>query len=336
MANTNLLKEIANFAQYRALRFWDWRAGWQLRRIQDNTRRITKGSILLFACLRNERFRMPAFVEYYRRLGVTDFLFVDNGSTDGFRDWAREQPDVSVWYTEASYRKSRFGMLWLNDLLCRYGSGHWCVVVDPDEFLVYPFMETRSLRALTQFLGEEGRPCMHAVMLDAYSNRPLSETILEEGTDPFTVCPYIDRDGYLQGEGWGRGVWIRGGPRLRVHFRDNPRLAPALNKIPLVYWKRHYHYRMSMHDAWPWLLNRAHKTGEISVTGAIFHFKLVASLSDKAEEERRRGEHFAGGREYERYRAERHAEFFEEGISVRYEGSRQLHDLGLMSPGRWF
>ena len=30
------------------------------------------------------------------------------------------------------------------------------------------------------------------------------------------------------------------------------------------------------------------------------------------------------------------AEFFAEGLSVRYEGSAQLVALGLMSPGRWF
>ena len=49
-----------------------------------------------------------------------------------------------------------------------------------------------------------------------------------------------------------------------------------------------------------------------------------------------RGEHYGGGREYARYRSAGAAEFFAEGISARFEGSRQLVDLGLMSPGRWF
>ena len=75
-------------------------------------------------------------------------------------DWAREQPDVSVWHTTASYRDSRFGMLWINDLLRRHGQKRWCIVVDPDEFLVYPMMETRSLKALAQFLEDDHRPCL--------------------------------------------------------------------------------------------------------------------------------------------------------------------------------
>ena len=111
-------------------------------------------------------------------------------------DWAAGEPDVSVWHTKASYRDSRFDMLF-NDLL-RHGQGRWCVVVDPDEFLVYPMMETRSLRALGQFLEDDHRPCLHALLVDAYGDRPLAETRLGEGDDPFAVCPFFDRDGYAQ------------------------------------------------------------------------------------------------------------------------------------------
>ena len=123
---------------------------------------------------------------------------------------------------------------------------------------------------------------------------------------------------------------------MRAHFRDRPEDAPALNKIPLVRWKRHYHYNMSTHDAWPRRLNRAHAQGEVSASGALFHFKLVSALKGKAAEEAARGEHYAGGREYARYRSAGTGAFFAEGISARYVDSRQLVELGLMSPGRWF
>lgn len=329
-------KTLSVWRLYARLHARDWRAGRQLRLVQDRLARIRRKDILLVACLRDERFRMPFFADYYRRLGVGHFLLIDNGSTDGFMDWASAQPDVSVWRTEASYRDSAFGMLWCNDLLRRHGVGRWCLTVDPDEFLVYPSMETRSLHALTAFLDEEQRPCMHALMLDAYSDRPLSETVLAEGADPFACCPFFDADGYVQSEGWGRGAWVRGGPRLRVHFRDRPQEAPALNKIPLMKWRRTYHYRMSTHDAWPWTLNRAHAEGDVSVTGALFHFKMVASLEQKAAEEALRGQHYAAGREYARYRAAATAEFHEPGVSTRYENTAQLAALGLISAGRWF
>jgi hypothetical protein len=74
----------------------------------------------------------------------------------------------------------------------------------------------------------------------------------------------------------------------------------------------------------------------VSVTGALFHFKFVAALNQKAAEEAERGEHYAAGREYARYRAHDAGEFHVEGISRRFENSRQLTDLGLICAGRWF
>lgn len=320
---------------YRRLRQRDRTAGAQLHLVQDRLAAIKPRDILLVTCLRNERFRLPFFVDYYRGLGVQHFLMIDNDSSDGFMEWAREQADVSVWHTTASYKDSNFGMLWCNDLLYRHGTGHWCVVVDPDEFLVYPYMNTRSLSALRQFLEDDKRECFHAIMLDAYSDRPLGQTLLEPGSDPFGVCPYFDRDGYTQRAGWANGAWIQGGVRMRCHFRDRPWEAPALNKIPFIKWQRNFHYRMSTHDAYPLRLNRAHNRGEVSATGALFHFKFVSSLKDKAKEEMQRREHYAGGREYERYLGENDS-FYEEGVSIRYEGPEQLIRLGLMSPGGWF
>lgn len=324
-------------ALFMKLEFLDRRAGRQLELVQDRRDRIGARDIILVACLRNELPRMPAFVAHYRRLGVRHFLLIDNGSTDGFQDWAASQEDVSVWHTEASYRESRFGMLWCNDLLRRHARKRWCVVVDPDEFLVFPYMETRDLRDLATFLEDDHRYCAHALLIDAYSDKPLAQTVLDKDTDPFEICAFFDREGYVQSEGWDNSTWIRGGPRLRSQFGDRPDEAPALNKIPFIRWQRHFHYRNSTHDVYPRRLNQAHERGKVSLTAALFHFKLVASLKDKAAEEAVRNEHYEGGREYARYQAtEETAEFYREGLSVRYSGPQQLVNLGLMSPGRWF
>ena len=315
----------------------DRAAGRQLALVQDRRDRIGPRDILLVTCLRNEPARMPAFVDYYRGLGVGHFLVIDNGSTDGFRDWAAAQPDVSVWHTEASYRASAFGMLWCNDLLRRHAHNRWCVVVDPDEFLVYPHMETRDLRALTQFLEDDKRPCLHALLVDAYSDRPLDETVLAAGDDPFAVCPFFDRDGYVQREGWGNGTWIQGGPRLRAHFHDSPAEAPALNKIPLIRWKRPYHYR----HVDPRRLAAAAEPGARGGRGLADRRALPLQAGSALARQGRRGG--GAGRALRRRPRVRPlparragAEFFAPGISARYEGPAQLVALGLMSPGRWF
>jgi hypothetical protein len=329
-------KKIGLFAFYQKLVYDDKRAGRQLKLVQSNLEAIRPGNIIAFCCLRNEQFRMPFFASYYRNIGVKHFIVVDNGSTDSFPEWAARQPDFSVWRTTASYRGAHSSMLWLNDLLRRYGTGHWCVVVDPDEFLVYPHMETRSLKALAGFLEEESRHCFHAVLLDAYSDRYLEETILEEGGDPFSLCPFFDSDGYIQSEGWGGSILIRGGPRLRVYNSRHPEYAPALNKIPFIKWRKNFHYRSSTHDARPLLLNKAHARRQVSPTGVLFHFEMIVSLTAKAEEEMQRSGRYAQGREYTTYPEKRNVRFYEPFLSVRYENPRQLIDLGLMSSGKWF
>jgi hypothetical protein len=292
----------------------DRAAGRRLRPVQDRTDRIGPRDILLVTCLGSEPAFLPAFVAHYRDLGVGHFLMVDSGAGPGFADWAAAQPDVSVWRGAAEAAHLATG--WRNDLLRRHGCGHWCVTVEPDEFLVYSYMGMRDLAALAQFLADDWRICMHAVVVDAYSDGPPAEAAPEAGGDPFALCPYFDRDGYIQSEGWGNAILVQGGPHLRMHFSKWPAEAPALNRIPLIRWQRHFHYRAGMREAYPRRLNRAHAPGQVSLSAALFRFNHVAGLQQDT-----------GPAE---------ASAYAPGISTRYRGPEQLVELGLMSPGRWF
>lgn len=316
--------------QWRLRRF-----GKQLKPKVDRTKEIKKSDVLLFMCLRNELFRLPYFCDYYRKLGVNHFLIIDNDSTDGVREWAKTQPDVSLWHTKASYKASNFGMEWCNYLLRKYGTGHLCVTVDPDEFLVYPCMESRNLRELGEYMRMEKREAFHVVMLDAYSDKPLNETRYKSGDNPWDIAPFFDRDGYIQVSTKAMPTFTRGGPRMRVHNRRQPGHSPALNKIPIVWWRWNFRYVSSMHDIKPMRLMRVLDKYNPTPTGALFHFKFFATLKDKAAEEMGRKEHFQGGTEYERYVRENREVLYEEGVSLRYESPEQLIHLGLMCRGNW-
>lgn len=76
--------------------------GRELTARRNRTGEIKPRDILLFCTLRNERIRLPWFLKYYRDLGVQHFLFVDNGSADGSAEYLADQPDVSLWHTDAS------------------------------------------------------------------------------------------------------------------------------------------------------------------------------------------------------------------------------------------
>lgn len=315
-----------------------WLHGRHLISKQDNTSKIQKGDILLFCTLRNEAIRIPFFLEYYRKLGIRHFLFVDNGSTDNFSDIVSNEDDISVWYTERSYKKSNFGMHWLNFLLRKYGSTHWCLTCDPDELLVYPYCDQRNLYELAEFLESEYRLSLFCLMLDMYPKVNISDAKYHEGQDPLEVAPYFDADLLDQRSSYSREVWIRGGVRQRVFFKKCPELSPALNKIPFIKWRWSYSYVSSMHCAVPFFLNEPHSRSHLSPTGTILHFKFLATMKEKVNEEMSRKQHFDDGIEYKSYQSHLSKNtnnlLFEK--SEKFTGWNQLIELGLMNIGQWF
>ncbi|GAB4260275.1 MAG: hypothetical protein Kow0013_03710 [Pararhodobacter sp.] len=314
------------------------RKGRELAPLASRTDQIAPDSILLFAVLRNERARLPYFLKYYRDLGVEHFLFVDNGSDDGSAAYLADQPDASVWTTNASYKAARFGVDWLNALLGRHAHGHWALVVDVDEFFLYPFCDTRPLRALTDWLDDAGLRSFGTLILDMYPKGPVASHPCLEGQNPFEVASWFDSANYaITRNGLFRNLWIQGGPRARAFFADQPKAAPALNKIPLVKWQRGFAYASSTHMLLPRGLNLVYDTlGGEKASGCLLHAKFLATLGDKASEELHRAQHYAGGREYRAYAdgVEARVDLWTKW-SERFINWRQLEIMGLMSKGNW-
>lgn len=320
---------------------WKLRARWKRRELKpliQRTNGLPRDALLLFCTLRNERARLPYFLEYYRKLGVEHFLFVDNGSDDGSAEYLAAQPDTSVWVTQASYSASRYGIDWVNALLARHAHGRWALVVDVDEFLIYPFHDTRPLRALTDWLDAAGIRSFGTLLLDMYPKGPLVSQPCIEGRSPFDIACWFDSANYtISRNSRLRNLWIQGGPRARSFFADQPARSPALNKIPLVKWHRAYAYVSSTHMLLPRGLNLVYDTGGgEKASGCLLHAKFLATLSDKAREELERGEHYRGGQEYAAYHAalEDNADLWCKW-SERLINWRQLEILGLMSKGNW-
>ena len=315
-----------------------WRKHGELSTVVDRTRQIRRDDLLVFSTQRNEQIRLPYFLDYYRDMGVAHFLIVDNDSTDGSLDYLADQPDVSVWHTEASYKRSRFGVDWLNWLQGRYGHGHWCLVVDPDEFLIYPFCDTRPLRALTDWLDASSIRSFSAMLLDMYPKGRLDDQPYRPGQDPLEIASWFDSGNYTLKRNHEYGnLWIQGGPRRRIFFADEPDRAPALNKIPLVKWDRRYAYVSSTHMLLPRGLNLVYdEWGGEKASGILLHAKFLDTFDTKAREELDRRQHYAASVEYKAY-ADRMKDDPELWCtwSEKYINWRQLEILGLMSKGNW-
>ncbi|MEM7488699.1 MAG: glycosyltransferase family 2 protein [Pseudomonadota bacterium] len=310
----------------------------QLVPAQDRSGLIRPKDILCACTVRNERLRLPYFLDYYRKMGVDHFLFVDNGSDDGTQDYLAKQVDVSLWLAQGSYARAAYGVDWTNWLLRQHGHRHWTLTVDVDEFFVYPFCDTRPLRALTDWLDTGRVRSFGAMLLDMYPKGPIGRHPYEEGQDPFEIAAWFDSGNYVMSRNPSYGnLWIQGGVRARAFFADHPKDAPALNKVPLVKWHRNYVYTSSTHMLLPRGLNLTYDSeGGEKTTGVLLHAKFLDGFTARAEEEAERAEHYRAGTEYRRYRdgLDPEADLWCKW-SERYINWRQLEILGLISKGNW-
>lgn len=339
------LEQPINWRQAYSLRWrrrralWrSWRARLHLRTVVDRTDTIAPADILAVVVLRNEITRLPYFLDHYRRLGVAQFLVVDNDSDDGSGDYLAAQPDVSLWHTTQSYHAARFGLDWLTWLQIKYAHGHWCLMVDADELLIYSGDEKHDLQDLTSCLDGQGRVGFGALMLDLYPKGPLDQCFYSPGQDPREVMQWFDPSPYrvVRQEPMGN-LWVQGGARERVFYGDDPQRSPTLNKIPLVKWHRRYSYVNSAHSMLPPQLNRLYDgPGGTAPSGVLLHTKFLPEIVSKSAIEKQRKQHFHAPNDFDHYYDKLStAPDLWHSQAVKLQGTAQLEALGLMRAPEW-
>jgi hypothetical protein len=272
----------------------------ELRAVALRRPALRRARFVLITTLRNEAFRLPYFLQYYRGLGVEHFIIIDNQSDDDLHALVRDMDDVSLFVANGSYKAARYGVVWMNHVLSRYCSGKWVVNADPDEFLVFPNQEAGGLPALAKRLQGQGVRALATMMVDMYSPRPIEQNHYRRGQNPLEVCPYFDAYGYRETVETPLSVkHVRGGPRARMFF-ERIEVSPMLQKTPFVNWRWHYAFtRGSACEIWP--PNLADKTyaARRGMPGALLHFKFLAQFVDKVAEEQHRRQHTD---EYDKYK----------------------------------
>jgi hypothetical protein len=223
---------------------------------------------------------LTSFLRYYRRLGVDDFVFLDLSRQQPLAELLRGESRCAVWRPRGSV-SPRLGIHWLNFLRRRYGTGRWCLSVEPSEFLVFPHSETRDIHDLTEFLASEQRDHLFALVLEMYADRPASAVSLAPDDNPFEVLPYFDPVGYAcRGTGRLRSVPTQGGVQRRTLFANTPQNAPALNRIPLIRWRWYYSYVAGSRLAVPGWLNTAHSTWHLNPTACLLRCALLDDVAN--------------------------------------------------------
>lgn len=254
--------------------------------------------LILFANLRNEAHNLGWFVPHYLALGVDSFHIVDNGSTDGTADLLSAWPEVTVHVRHDSFRASRSGTAWLNELRARHGVGHWCLFVDADEMLVYPGWPEVLLPDLAARMQRRGQRCMIAPMIDMFNAEdPFFRSIgpAERPLDAFPdFLPGLmrihptEQFPFVGFHGGAREYFF--GTALR-ELTGSP--SPNLRKIPLVHVHGDGHDYVTPHST------RILPPSDL--TGALLHFKINGRILQSAITEGDRAEHAEAAVEYRAY-----------------------------------
>ncbi|MFD0979879.1 glycosyltransferase family 2 protein [Tropicimonas aquimaris] len=182
------------------------------------------GGLTLSALMHDEMFFLPAFLDHYRALGVTHFALLDDASTDGSRDYAAAQPDVTLLESPHRYgdmlpgpdgRQEKAKMLWRRELLARWGSDRWTLHLDLDEFVDLP--DGLDLPALSERLEAGGHDTAYGAMVDLYPEKLNDLNEMEGDLRSLLDWPwFFDAVPHVVPQPFGPPVEVYGGTRGRL------------------------------------------------------------------------------------------------------------------------
>lgn len=180
----------------------------------------TSRPIFLLCVFRDEGLLLEYFIKYYRSLGVTHFIMVDNLSEDSGSEYLKSLKDINLWLyrTEDSYRDADFGTRWVNLLLKKHCLGQYCFTVDVDELFIFDTRKYISLQQLTNAMELAGANVIATTLLDMYPKETNDDYFA--GKDFLEHSPYFDRfnSSFYQERGqiYGKFPYKHGGVRKRV------------------------------------------------------------------------------------------------------------------------
>ncbi len=300
----------------------------RLKRIDNKSIIDANGEIRLFAIMRNESLRLPHFIEYYRKLGVDRFFFIDNNSTDNSVEIIREQDNIHLFSTHDNYKNHWF---WMEYLLETYGKKFWCLVVDIDELFSFPHVEYLSIKDLINYLEVvERSTAIISFLLDMYSNESLKSIKYQQGNNPLDVLNFFDCDYNIM---YSKFVdqkasklfyqkSFTGGMRVRVFGKTSN--VNTLSKVSLFKYNPETYLHVGMHALNGCVMSK--------LQGVVFHTKFLSDFITEVEEESKREEHYNNAYFYKHYekrlKKEKNISFFD-ASSIKYKDSKQLVNLGV-------
>jgi hypothetical protein len=163
----------------------------------------------LFSVFRDEMFFAPAFFDHYRAIGVEQFLVLDDGSTDGTREFLMAQPDCVLLASDLRYgqeitfldagggsAKQRAGIYFKMAIPRAFLDEGYVIYVDADEFLLLPPGVTGVGEVIAR-LAARGDACCVASIVEFF---PETVAGLRAGAASVSLAELIAAYGWFQPE----------------------------------------------------------------------------------------------------------------------------------------
>lgn len=175
--------------------------------------------IYLICVFRDESLLLDYFISYYRALGVTHFIMIDNLSEDDSVDFLKKLENINIWLyrAEGSYKEAAFGTAWVNQLLDKHCVDQYCLTVDVDELFSFDTEKVSDLNQLIDSMESSGCNVVSTTLLDMYPKEINDD--YKKGMSFLTHSSYFDTLNpvfYRPGTYYGVRVHNVGGVRERV------------------------------------------------------------------------------------------------------------------------
>ena len=308
--------------------------------IRDFEEAPNQNSITVVCVLRDEELLLPKFIEHYQNLGVTHFIFIDNGSTDTSIELIQKfcDEECRIILTYDSYAASNFGIDWAHKQLDLFCKNSWCSVVDVDEFILLD--NNQSLKDLAQEMSSQKSNVCEFALCEFY---PKSFPKTVDPFDPFAHSNYFDnfndKDNYFKGKCAGNSFIIKGGVRHRVFSEGKANNnSCCLNKKSFYYYDFYDTHSLSVGMHWllpkdftdwnnysNWQTNNQH-INYFKDKKIIAHFKFVKPDLIKYFDQRlSRNEDWNNSSEYLLYKTKMKSSFFKKGYSEKFLSVKDLY-----------
>lgn len=242
---------------------------------------------IVICALRNEIERLAIIMDYYRNvLHVKCFAMIDNGSSDGSREYLMKQEDTIVYHASEKYNSMQRSA-WVCRVMEDLGLNRWYLAIDADECFAYPDYERCDLKTYTMRLRQKSIYVVKSLLLELY---PKHDLFVEEGENFIKDYVWFDPDGddYIYDRD---SHVIYGGLHKRV-FGSNWTLRNTF-KLICPDEKR---FVISAHEMYPFY------EGAAAVYGAIvLHYKFLPHDMEKIKSIIADGNYANGSAMYKTY-----------------------------------